>query len=223
VFEEVIPNVFVFYPVDKGSNCFLLIGKKTAVIDSGLKSSEKDLIEFLQAVDIEPREVDLVLHTHGHCDHFAADNLFKNAEIWMHEFDAAHVNSKDHIFTASELYENNFFPEIKKFFKEEQVFELKPFELEVLFTPGHTKGSVCFLERNQKLLFSGDTLFNKAVGRHDCLSGSKQELLSSLKFLKTLDFDFLLPGHERILKEKQKENLTAAINLLKQPSTESFL
>lgn len=223
MFEEVIPNVFVFYPLDKGSNCFLLIGKKNALIDSGLKTSENDLLGFLEAADLSPGEIELVLHTHGHCDHFAADSLFKKAEVWMHEFDAAYVNSRDKIFTASELYENDFFPKISKHFKPHQKISIKPFELEVLFTPGHTKGSVSFYDRKFKLLFSGDTLFNGAVGRHDIISGNKQELLNSLELLKSLDFDFLFPGHERIRKEKQKENLETALKLLKSPGQESFL
>jgi len=68
--------------------------------------------------------------------------------------------------------------------------------LEVLHTPGHTEGSVCLLATEQRLLFSGDTLFAGAWGRVDLPGGSAEAMVDSLSRLATLDADLaVLPGH----------------------------
>ena len=66
---------------------------------------------------------------------------------------------------------------------------------EVLATPGHTPGSVSLWSRDEKVIFTGDTLFSGSVGRTD-LGGSLQDLLGSIRKLKELPPDTLvLPGH----------------------------
>nr|MDQ6927372.1 MBL fold metallo-hydrolase [Actinomycetota bacterium] len=69
-----------------------------------------------------------------------------------------------------------------------------------LHTPGHTKGSVCFLlevEGETPVLFSGDHLFAGSIGRFDLPGGSKDELLASMeaKILPLDDAVDVLPGH----------------------------
>ena len=70
--------------------------------------------------------------------------------------------------------------------------------LEVVHTPGHTPGSICFrLEGDEPVLFSGDTLFRRSVGRTDFPGGSWDDLVRSIETrLLTLPGDLLvLPGH----------------------------
>jgi glyoxylase-like metal-dependent hydrolase (beta-lactamase superfamily II) len=71
-------------------------------------------------------------------------------------------------------------------------------DLEVLHTPGHTEGSVCLLARDERLLFTGDTLFTGSWGRTDLPGGSDQEMVDSLARLSALPEDLkVLPGHGR--------------------------
>ena len=63
---------------------------------------------------------------------------------------------------------------------------------DVLHTPGHTPGSVCYYDRENKRLFSGDTLFCAGFGRMDLPGGSAREMRASLKML------FGLPGDVRV-------------------------
>lgn len=68
--------------------------------------------------------------------------------------------------------------------------------LDVLHTPGHTEGSVCLLAEGERLLFSGDTLFQGAWGRTDLPGGSEDQMVESLTRLTSLDPDLVvLPGH----------------------------
>jgi glyoxylase-like metal-dependent hydrolase (beta-lactamase superfamily II) len=83
--------------------------------------------------------------------------------------------------------------------------------LEVLHTPGHTPGSICFrLEGEKGVLFSGDTLFRRSVGRTDFPGGSWDDLVASIETrILTLPGDLLvLPGHgeETTIAEESRLN-----------------
>lgn len=66
----------------------------------------------------------------------------------------------------------------------------------VLHTPGHSEGSVCLHNAREKILISGDTLFNAGFGRTDGAGGSQDKLEASLRLLSALDPDtVVLPGH----------------------------
>jgi glyoxylase-like metal-dependent hydrolase (beta-lactamase superfamily II) len=69
-------------------------------------------------------------------------------------------------------------------------------DLEVLHTPGHTEGSVCLLERTERTLLSGDTLFAGGWGRVDLPGGSADAMVESIARLSRLEPDLaVLPGH----------------------------
>ncbi len=214
MFEHFNDNLFVYYSSGYASNCYLLIGKKIALIDSGLASEQNDIELFLKSAGLTFEDVDIVLHTHAHADHFGNSHVFKKASKQMFEFDAKYVNLKDEIFTCSSLLDSNSFPKIDSFFQDGQVIDLKPFSLKVILTSGHTKGSVCFFEEKQKWLFSGDTLFADNCGRFDLPSGNKSELIGSLKKLKELNFEVLFPGHGLVSKKFDKNIIQSLISSL---------
>ncbi len=215
MFEQVLPNLFVFYSPNQGANSYLLVGKKILLIDSGLKMNATLLKESLETAGVSPNDIELICHTHGHADHFSADYLFKNADVMMHAADAQYVNIKDEILTASAAFGNDYYPKISSFLADGMLIDSRPFSLRVMHTPGHTRGSVCFYDAKQKLLFSGDTIFNGSCGRFDLpLSTTKSDLRSSIQRIAALDFSMLLPGHGNILKERQKENISAVLRSL---------
>ena len=86
--------------------------------------------------------------------------------------------------------------------------------MQVIETPGHTKGSVSFYEKKNKLLFSGDCLFKGNIGRYDLESGSKEEMKESLEKLLKLDSKVLLPGHGEILRENYEDNIKEVKTLI---------
>jgi len=212
--RQILPNLFFFESQGIGSNVFLLKGKNPVLIDSSAQANSSALKSSLEKAGISPKKISIVLHTHGHADHFGGDFLFPNAKIFMHKFDAGFVNKKDFDFTAADFILTEHFPKITSFFKSNETINLGNFKLEVLFTPGHTKGSVCFFEKSLGLLFSGDTLFLNGFGRTDLPSGNSSELMASLEKISKLDFNFLLPGHGSILQGSQKQNIQESLEAL---------
>ena len=72
------------------------------------------------------------------------------------------------------------------------------FEIDVMHTPGHTMGSVCYIVENDRVLISGDTLFCMTAGRTDLYGGNEEMMIESLKKLIALEGDYrVLPGHNR--------------------------
>jgi len=67
--------------------------------------------------------------------------------------------------------------------------------LEVIYTPGHSPGSICLYEPESKSLFSGDTIFSDGgIGRTDFPGGSMEELVESIRRI-DMDVLDLYPGH----------------------------
>lgn len=209
MFQKILPNIYAFLSQTQGSNVYLIKDQTLALIDSSLTTNRTQLFASLNKLNILPKDIKLILHTHGHADHTSCSSFFENAKLRMHEFDAKHVNSKDSKFTYSELFQENHSPKISSYFEENEIISLGNTNLKVLFTPGHTAGSVCFYEGKHKLLFSGDTLFNNAVGRTDLHSSSSEQLKNSLQKLSKLQIEFLLPGHGPILSgtKENKKNI----------------
>lgn len=155
-----------------------------------------------------------ILLTHGHFDHIkAVDGLYEKYKcpIYLNEEDVELVKDKH----AAESFMISNCPTISKpitSLKEEKM-NIGPFEFEVIFTPGHTKGSVCFKFEND--LFTGDTLFKCGVGRTDLKGGDNKALKSSLRILKNLDSNlFIHPGHDgQSLLEYEKMNNPYLYNL----------
>ena len=100
-------------------------------------------------------------------------------------------------------------------------------EFEVLSTPGHTPGGVCFLDRADKVLFSGDTLFAGSIGRTDHPQGDYDRLMEGIfNKLMTLDGDIdVIPGHgphTTITDERTKNPFLQPFNLpYEEPDSES--
>ena len=77
---------------------------------------------------------------------------------------------------------------------EKDHLSLAGFEIDVILTPGHTPGGVCFYIQSDGILFSGDTLFCESVGRTDFPGGSMSRLVRSIK-----EKLFLLPDDTKVL------------------------
>ena len=165
-------------------------------IDAG--GDTKDVRDFIEA---EGLSLKMVLLTHGHIDHVAGIHELvpmAGGNIFISSGDAEMLRhpSKE----LQELLRVKFDGlEDFKELSDGMILEFSGYTIEVISTPGHTEGSVCFLitdSGGRKILVSGDTLFAQSVGRTDLEGGDSVKLEASLRKLAEFDDGLhVLPGH----------------------------
>jgi hydroxyacylglutathione hydrolase len=186
---KILDNVFKLSFDNYGSNCYLLIiGKNNIIIDTSSSENRGEIIRDLNSVKINVKEIDSVILTHLHYDHIGNIGLFENAKFYaskeeIKDFDANPSS------TVLGCYDS-----LKKI-KIEDVNSLKENSLKVIASPGHTHGSISIYLQKEGILFSGDTLFEQAIGRTDLPTSIDSRMKDSLTKLKNLDFKILCPGH----------------------------
>jgi len=182
-----------------GTNCYLIWNEDTK--DCLVIDPADDGVGISEEINNKKLKVKAVFLTHGHFDHClgALDlKLIYNADFGCSSEDTFLLDRQDETakhFLKKEIKVPNF---IKIDIDLDKLKEFKLGEeiIEVIKTPGHTPGSVCFYSAKQKMLFSGDTLFAGCRGRTDFKYGSTKEIFKSLKKLMKLKKDTLvLPGH----------------------------
>lgn len=132
--------------------------------------------------------------THGHLDHlwgakWATEQW--HMPVLMHEADipmAQAMQQQYNLFGIRRAAEVFPIENLKS--------KIKNLKFEIINTPGHTPGSVCFYWPEEKVLFSGDTLFRMGYGRTDLPGGNMGQLIGSLEYLFALPGDVhVYPGH----------------------------
>ncbi len=126
---------------------YLLIDESKAIlIDTGFGGG--DLVGTIRALTDKPL---LVIHTHADWDHVGGDKFFP--EVYFHKADSGYPDKRlapPENITVKQL-------------RDGEVIAGERFTLEVVHTPGHTMGSVAFVDRKRRLLFSGDSLCDGVV------------------------------------------------------------
>lgn len=182
-----------------GTNCYILEDeKKIAVIDPGDEAER--ILEVLEETE---GTVEYILLTHGHYDHTTAvpelHKALPEAKIYIHQADANGAGSR--LFPLAGQVDGLLL------YDEGDSLPLGSLTIEVLHTPGHSKGSVTL--RAGDVLFTGDTLFAGSMGRTDLSGGDEEEIMASLKRLGKLEGDFTVcPGHMQTstLDQERKTN-----------------
>ena len=186
------------------SNVYLIEADIVAVIDTGTGFYMKDLVEELEeCVDLE--DIEYIILTHEHFDHCGGVKKLKeicNAKVCIHE-NGVDVIEKGLNWSAAFFNAEQPRTRVDVKLKEGDEIDLGSVILKVIYTPGHSKGSICLYEEKSKSLFSGDTIFAYGgIGRTDFIGGDKLELIESIRKLKRVDVKNLYPGHgEYILKD----------------------
>jgi hydroxyacylglutathione hydrolase len=178
-----------------GTNCYIAYDEKAhqaVVLDPG--GSAADILSF---IDREHLDVLYILNTHGHADHIAANDAVKRATkaiIAIHEDDAAMLQNAQKNLSMF-IGGSAQFPPADQILKDGDIVKAGTMSFEVLHTPGHTPGGVCFL--TDEILFSGDTLFCESIGRTDFPGGSYEQLIHSIKekLMPLKDEVKVFPGH----------------------------
>lgn len=179
-----------------GTNCYLAIREETkqaVIIDPAACPSY--LVNHIKS---EGLKVEAVLLTHGHFDHIMGIDEFRKVfpvPVYAHEKEKETLN--DPSLNLSIHYTDGYTFQHAEYVKDEQILELAGFTFRVIHTPGHTPGGVCYYEGKEKVLFSGDTLFQNSVGRTDFPNSSMSDLVRSVreKLMCLPDEVKVYPGH----------------------------
>ena len=139
-----------------------------------------------------------ILLTHGHFDHIMGANELRQAasvKIYAYEgeqdyCDDTHNNCTDQIGRLYTVKCNKYLPDGAE-------IDIEGIKCKLIATPGHTHGSCSYYFEDEKMLISGDTLFNCSVGRSDLPTGSEATLIRSIREkLMCLPVDVkVYPGH----------------------------
>ena len=162
------------------TNCYLLVNHKTGellVVDPG---DQAQLIE-MQIEKTGAKPVAILL-THGHFDHAgAAEALADKYQISIYAHEAERETLEDPGLNLCGMIGEHKVYHADIFVKDEEVLNLAGFSIRVFFTPGHTIGGCCYYIADEKILFSGDTLFQESVGRTDFPRGSASDLIRAIR------------------------------------------
>lgn len=172
---------FVFNPFQVNTYVIYDDSKECVIIDPGCS----DGVELLQLVDFikdEGLKVVRVLLTHTHIDHVMGCNAVEEVTGFGPELHEAGLVFLNHSTDTADTYglslDKNPIP--KGYIKEGYSIEFGNTKLEVLYTPGHADGSVCFLNRDEGYVVVGDVLFQMSIGRTDFPTGSFDVLKKSI-------------------------------------------
>lgn len=176
-----------------GTNCYLAASDagNAAIVDPGAEPER--IAAALTQYSLTPA---LILLTHGHFDHIGAAEALRqryHIPLYVHAADAE-LLSDPAKNGGKGLMGREVTTDCDHLLVDGDRIPLDELEFQVIHTPGHTKGSVCFAADG--LLLTGDTLFCRGIGRTDLYGGSFPEIRRSLARLSELEGDRrVFPGH----------------------------
>ena len=170
---EIIPCLqdnYSYLIIDDNNN-------SACVVDPG---EAKPIVDYLKNKNIKLK---YILNTHHHFDHIGGNEYLKK------KFGSIVVGFKKDI---------NRIPEIDILLEDNQIWKAENFEAKIIHIPGHTTGHICFHFFQEKLVFTGDTLFSLGCGR--IFEGTYKEMFESLNKIKSLPEETkVYCGHEYTL------------------------
>jgi hydroxyacylglutathione hydrolase len=190
-------------------NCYVVAerpGTDAVIVDPG----QRAMGHLRRILDENRLTPSAVLLTHGHIDHMWSAQKVSDTfgcPTYIHPEDRFMLSDPIYGFgpRMAQLVAGAFFREPKQVVeldRDGDKIDLGTVSVNVDHTPGHTRGSVCFrvlqaAETGADVVFSGDTLFERSIGRTDLFGGSGRDLFNSIvkKLLVLDDKTVVLPGH----------------------------
>lgn len=181
------------------TNCYIIINKENK--EALLVDPADNALRISNVIEENGCTLKAILLTHGHFDHIMALNYLKkryNVPVYAHEEeeDVLKQSSLNLSGSIGQIYTT----QADVYVKDGEHLKLAGLDVIVLYTPGHTKGGVCYYFPEEKVLMSGDTLFHCSIGRTDFPTGSMSQLVRSVKeqlFVLPDDVQ-VYPGHDSV-------------------------
>lgn len=180
------------------TNCYIVFdndSKETMVIDPA-----GDVDRIIEMINILGGKLKYIYLTHCHGDHIGGVTSLREkmgGKILIHRDDAEGLNDKNINLTEYIGMENNIYLEADSRVDDGDLLHLGNLEFKVIHTPGHTKGGSSLYQEEEKLLFSGDTLFRGTWGRTDLPTSDFGQIIDSItnKLMILPDDTIVYPGH----------------------------
>ncbi len=173
---------------EEGNSCFVIDPgyNKNNVLGKYLKKNYKDVEGFIL--------------THGHYDHIEGlatlIDLYPKASIIIHELEERFLYKPKLNGSAWNGQQELKIEVVTNNVVDNDIICLLDNKIKVIHTPFHTSGSMCLYLEKEKILFTGDTLFARTIGRSDLPTGSENDIYNSLMKLSKLPTDVVIyPGH----------------------------
>lgn len=208
---EIVPGI---HRVDEASsnmahsNVYLVVNKTDLfVVDTGTKGQAEKIVKYIEGLGRKPQDVSTIILTHFHMDHSGSARD-------LQELTGAKVAASiedGNVISGKEPYPKpkNLLMRAASFMKPAPVDVSVPLrdgdqigDFTVYLMPGHTAGSIMLLDKQKKVLISGDTLRldkGKVTTGPDHFTWDQAKQAESLQRVAQLDFDVMLPGHGEVL------------------------
>lgn len=209
-------RIFKFSLGQLQANCYFLIkGEECLIIDPADEASF--ILEELQR-----RRLKLLgmLATHGHFDHLMAVGEIQtsiNVPFYINKKDKFLLDRVKETVEYFLGFQQNILSIRKiRFLDIEDSLKIYNFQFQIVSSPGHTPGSVCYYFKKEQIIFTGDTLFKETIGRYDFSYSDRKKFKDSLLKLKKFPKETIIyPGHgEETTIENEYDNLLHYINIL---------
>ena len=166
-----------------GTNTYLVGKEEVTVIDPG-----PAMQEHIDVITAAAPNIKQILVTHTHPDHSPGVRLLK---------EKLDVPAYGMLTNSSKNQDQTFNPE--RILDHGEVFQEEEFTIEVVHTPGHASNHLCFILKEEKLIFTGDHIMNGSTVVIGPPDGNMKQYIQSLEKLKEYDIEKIAPGHGELL------------------------
>jgi len=181
------------YKISGDGSVYLILKPVPTLVDTSAPAERGKIKSEIEKI-IPLEKMEIVLLTHLHYDHAGNVDLFPNAEFYAGAEDVEDFKKNRREFFFHEISE-----EAKNVLGKLKGLPSEISGLKVIKVPGHTRGSVAFLDEKRGLLFSGDTLFNHGIGRTDFENAVPEKMDESVgkltEMMRSGELK-LCPGHD---------------------------
>ncbi|MFX1259017.1 MAG: MBL fold metallo-hydrolase [Promethearchaeota archaeon] len=212
--KEVIKNLYFFSEKQMlDCNQYIIEDQSTnelSLFDAGNGISMNSLIKGMEKFNLNYENITKIFLTHEHVDHvlgiYKLIKILENdpPEIFAYGETAKILERGEErkilpimFGLSARRFEVEIIPlKINDLSKQKEIEISTEFKFEIIYTPGHSLGSICYYEPRKKMLIPGDLVFiGGSFGRYDFPGGSLNKLVNSIKYVNDLDVKYLLPGH----------------------------